>query len=308
MRLDFNILWVEDQPKNVESQRKRIEMLMRKQGFKLQTKTATSIEEAKTSIGDDIFGDHIDLILMDFDFGGGPDGEYGLGMVRDSFPYKDIVFYSAQVPQQLEDIVARNKLPGVFCCHRDNLPDTVVGVFETLVKKVLDIDHCRGIAMGATSEIDGFVSKSLQDLLGRDGKIIVEEASKIVADQLKDIQDRFKKGCDRIAQAKAISEIFELHHIYTSAHRLRLFRKILEKLGLHEAERELMIKYEAETVPKRNDLAHVTVVRNGFARTIFDRNGKELTTDDMQALRVALLENHELFEGVLNSLSTSDAT
>lgn len=303
MRLDFNILWVEDQPDRVEAQRKRIEMLMRKQGFKLQAQIATSIEEARTCVGADIFGDHIDLVLMDFDFGGGPDGEYGLGMVRDIFPYKDIVFYSAQVPQALEDVVAKNKLQGVFCCHRNDLPDTVVGVFNALVKKVLDIDHCRGIAMGATSEIDGFVSASLETVLGRLDQESIEKAFKIVYKQLEEIQERFQKGFEDIERAKAIVEIFELHHIYTSTHRLRLFRKILEMLGTHESEIGLMKKYENETMPKRNVLAHVTVERSGFARRIFDRKRNEITTDDMQALRVALLENHELFERVLKSLT-----
>ena len=146
MRLDFNILWVEDQPKAIEAQREGIERRMRKQGFKLQTEVAGSIKEAKSYIGDDIYGDHIDLILMDYDFGDEPNGEAGLEMVRDTFLFKDIVFYSAQV-KELTEIVAREKISGVFCCTRCDLPDTVSDVFDVLVKKVLDIDHSRGIVM-----------------------------------------------------------------------------------------------------------------------------------------------------------------
>lgn len=296
MRLDFNMLWVEDQPDRVEAQRKRIEMLMRKQGFKLQAKVATSIEEAKAFIGDDVFGDHIDLVLMDFDFGGGPDGEYGLGVVRDAFPYKDIVFYSAKVPQELEDIVANLKLPGVFCCHRDDLPDTVIGVFEALVKKVLDIDHSRGIVMGATSEIDGFVNEALLHVFSQADADSRTAAFKVVADQLDEIRKRFEKDCQIIAGARELSDLLSCHATYSSAHRLRLFRKLLETSGTHEVERQAMLSYAQETMPKRNDLAHVTVKRSGFSRKIFDRKGNELTAEDMRLLRVALLDHHELFE------------
>ena len=34
MRLDFNVLWVEDNQRNVQSQRERIELLIRKEGFR----------------------------------------------------------------------------------------------------------------------------------------------------------------------------------------------------------------------------------------------------------------------------------
>ena len=305
MRLDFNILWVEDQPKRVEAQRERIEMLMRKQGFKLQTKMAISIKEATKYIGDDIYGDHIDLILMDYDFGDEPNGEAGLEMVRDKFPYKDIVFYAALAQRDLTEIAAQNKISGVFCCDRNDLSETVIRVFEVLVKKVLDIDHSRGIVMGATSEIDEFVNKSLMRVFEKADEETVAAAFNITGDQLNKIKEQFNKDCTRISEAKGISgvlNIIKIHNIYSSAHRLNLFMGILKHLGTYDEEQETMLDYVKNTMPTRNDLAHVTVERNGFSRKIFNRSEKELTTEDMRVLRSALLEHHELFEAVLRSL------
>jgi len=303
MRLEFNILWVEDQPAEVKAQRDRIELQMRKEGFKLQTQFATSIEEADKFISNDVFGDHIDLILMDFELGEGQNGGEGLGMVRDRFPFKDIVFYSAQVPQNLKKLVAEQVISGVFCSSRLDLPDTVIGVFEVLVKKVLDIDHSRGIVMGATSEIDGFVNDSLLQAFAQADSKVRSAALGLVAEQLADIRKRFENDCEKIKKATELSDLISLHNIYSSAHRLRLFRKLLEKLGMHADECQEMLSYAQETMPKRNDLAHVTVKRSGFSRKIFDRHGTELTTDDMRALRVALLNHHELFEKVAAKLS-----
>ena len=302
MRLDFNILWVEDQPKRVNAQRERIEMLMRKHGFKLQTKMATSIKEATKYIGDDIYGDHIDLILMDYDFGGEPNGEAGLEMVRNKFPYKDIVFYSAHAQRDLAEFVAQNKIPSVFCCNRNDLPDTVIHVFEVLVKKVLDIDHSRGIVMGATSEIDEFVNESLICVLEKADKDTVATAFNIIEDHLNKIKEQFNKDWTRISETKGISEIIKIHNVYSSAYRLRLFMEILKRLGTYDKQQKAMLIYANDTIPKRNDLAHVTVKRNGFSRKIFDRSEKELTTKDMRVLRSALLDHHELFEDVLRSL------
>ena len=39
-------------------------------------------------------------------------------------------------------------IEGIYCAERENLPDEVIGVFESLIKKVLDLDHTRGIVMG----------------------------------------------------------------------------------------------------------------------------------------------------------------
>ena len=63
-----------------------------------------------------------------------------------------------------------------------------------------------------------------------------------------------------------------------------------------------MLDYEENIIQQRNDLAHVTVKRNGFSRKILDRSGKELTTEDMRVLRSELLKHHEMFEAVLSSL------
>jgi CheY-like chemotaxis protein len=71
MRLDFNVLWVEDNQANVHAQRDRIQALIRKEGFRLRVEFAASVDEAKKLLSEDIYGDHIDLILMDYDLGPG---------------------------------------------------------------------------------------------------------------------------------------------------------------------------------------------------------------------------------------------
>lgn len=302
MRLDFNILWVEDQPDQVKAQRARIDYLLRKEGFRVNAEFATSVGAAEDLLGSDIFGDHVDLVLMDFDLGGGPNGSVGIERVRDLFPFKDIVFYSASGVQRLQQTLADGKFQGIFYSSREDLTDTVFGVFEALVKKVLDIEHARGIVMGATSEIDHFINQSLIDVCEQ-GEGVREAALKLVIKQISDNRKTYDKEVSKIEVLTDLSVLADFHHIFTSAHRLRLLRKLLQTLGAHNEECEAMIKYADETIPRRNDLAHVRVVREGFSRKLFDRHGNQVTADDMRDLRVALLAYHELFEKVTSSLS-----
>lgn len=300
MRLDFNVLWVEDNQANVHAQRDRIQALIRKEGFRLRVEFAASVDEAKKLLSEDIYGDHIDLILMDYDLGPGKKGDQGLAEVREIFPYKDIVFYSGMAPADLMSKAIALGVQGVFASHRNDLPDIVEGVFENLVRKVLDIDHSRGIVMGATSEIDQIINELLADLFDRSGDAFKKTSLASVVERVEEKREAFAKTVNTIMAITHLNELAEHHGVYTSDDRLRLLKKSLVDLDVHKGLHHRLEGYRSEVMPKRNDLAHIRVVAAGFSRKIFDRKGKELTSDDMRALRVKLLEYQECFDELMD--------
>lgn len=305
MRLDFNVLWVEDQQGAVQAQRERIELLIKKEGFRLQVLFAPSIDLAKEFLSDDIYGDHIDLVLMDYDLGAGGRGDEGLVEVRNIFPYKDIVFYSSQAPDLLA-MVEKKHVQGVFCSPRDDLTNTVEGLFEALVKKVLDIDHSRGIVMGATSDIDHYVNDCLALSFDKGGEACQHAALNAVENHVSEKRRAFEKAFENIAAVKHVSELQQFHNFYTSNDRLRLLRSILKGEADYQESVVAIAEYLKTTVPKRNDLAHVRVKVEGFSRKLLDRKGNELTSDEMRSLRRELLDYQDLFEKLseeLNQLS-----
>jgi len=246
------------------------------------------------------------LVLMDFDFGDKANGGKGLEVVRDLCQFKDIIFYSSNTTANLKEIVSEKDISGVFCTDRTGLPDTVVGVFEMLVKKVLDIDHLRGIVMGATSEIDDFVNQALEIYLEKCDTKTKDEALTIAQKQIKKIRKKFDADLNSMEKVESITDLQEFHRFYTSAKRLILLRKLLTPHQDHDTDLIKGMKdYENKTVPKRNTLAHVTVERDGFVRRLIDKKGKELTIEDMRVLRVELLEYHEMFENLVKWLKDS---
>ena len=192
MRLDFNVLWVDDQPNAIGAQIARIGSQMEHEGFKFNPTHCSSLAEVNELIAEDVFQDEVDLILVDWDLGGGVHGQDVIERVREVAQYKDVVFYSAQTPAaELRRLAFDKGLEGVYCARREELVDEVLGVFESLVKKVLDLDHTRGIVMGATSDIDHMVHSSLihmESRLDHEGKkALVAEAVKRVQARVKDI-------------------------------------------------------------------------------------------------------------------------
>lgn len=301
MRLDFNILWVEDQPARVQAQKNRLDFLIRKEGFRLSAKFATSVPEAIGYLSDGIYGDHVDLILMDYDLGAGPSGSEGIVEARRKMPYKEIIFYSAQ-SADLRAILERSKIDGIYISNRDDLPESADGIFQMLVKKVLDIEHTRGIVMGATSDIDHCVNECLIAFFDTCDAPNREKIWASVADRLAEIRSRFEKDATEIQKAEHITELIAKSGTYTSFDRLNLLREILKLLNIHLDKANALNAYVYKIIPKRNELAHVRVCTDGFSRKLKDKKGQEITIEDMRKLRIDLLESRELFEAIYGGL------
>jgi len=149
--------------------------------------------------------------------------------IREFSQYKDVVFYSAQTPAaELRRLAFDKELEGIYCATREELVDEVLGVFESLVKKVLDLDHTRGIVMGATSDIDHMVHSCLRHIEAKqddvDKKALVDQAIKRAQERVKDIA---KKGKE-LNTATDIATILNAHMIFGANDRLRLLRSLLK--------------------------------------------------------------------------------
>jgi len=302
MRLDFNVLWVEDQTDRVRAQIRSLERKIRKHGFRFCVQFALTVEEAVGLIGDDVYRDHIDLILMDYDFGDHTNGADGLVQIRRVLPYRDIVFYSAN-PVNLKKQVADRQISGVDCSDRRHLPDTVEAVFEKLVRKVVDIDHSRGIIMGATSDIDHCVNKILSALFDAFDDELKKKAIAEVHSKVDKKREQFKKSEAALLELTHFNEIGNHHGLYTANDRLLLMKKIMSYTELHKDKYGQIEQYRSNVMNKRNDLGHRETERgDGFQRIFRDRRGVLITAEMMRELRVELLGHQELFDGLVSQI------
>jgi len=310
LRIDFNVLWVDDQPKRVEAQIEKIAKLMTDEGFQFRPKLCKSMDDVIGAIKDNVFTDEVDLILVDWDLGGGIHGEDAITEIREIVPYKDVVFYSAQNDaEQLRKLAFERGLEGIYCAVRDELVDEVLGVFESLVKKVLDLDHTRGIVMGATSDIDSMVNECLVAIhlqLDAPGK----EA--MLKDALNYVERRMKTLAEAAAalqSAATISEMFEAHMILTAYDRLRLLGGALKAKGLeaHKEYRKSVVEYQQRVVPGRNILGHAVLVPEGKPVAITDSKGKPITLQETRDLRRLILRLRNDFRNLRLALQVQAA-
>lgn len=305
MRLDFNVLWVDDQPNAVNAQIERIKTQMESEGFSFRPTQCKSLAEVEALIAEDIFQDEVDLILVDWDLGSGVHGQDVIAKVRQAAQYKDVVFYSAQTPAaDLRKLAFDKELEGIYCASREGLVDEVLGVFESLVKKVLDLDHTRGIVMGATSDIDHLVNTCLAQAhakLDENGKgRLIDEALRRIEKKVKKIADQG----DEIKNEPSIEAIFEAHMIFTAFDRLLLLETVLQmdEFRAHAAAKDTVKSYRVDVVPKRNKLGHMILAPEGKPQAIETTEGEKVSLDEMRNLRKLILGFRENFRALADAL------
>ncbi|CAO1659766.1 Response regulatory domain-containing protein [Halomonas sp. NYA30] len=305
MRLDFNVLWVDDQPASVAHQIKYIKLQMAAEGFEFKPRPCSTIDEVVQVVEDHVFADQIDLILVDWDLGNNMHGEDAIERIREIVQYKDVVFYSGQASVvELRKKVYERELEGVYCASREGLVDEVIGVFESLIKKVLDLDHTRGIVMGATSDIDHMVKNCLalaHNKLDDTGKAnLIEEAMKRVDRQVKNIA---KQG-EKLKATPSVEALLKAHMLFTSDHRLRMLSSILgmDEFADYSTNVEMVESYRNGVVGKRNILGHAVLVPNGKPSSVIDGAGETVDLEEMRELRKLILGLRADFRTLLEDM------
>lgn len=303
MRLDFNVLWVDDQPNAVNAQITRIKTQMAEEGFNFNPTQCRSLGEVEALIAADVFQDEVDLILVDWDLGSGIHGQDVIERIREVAQYKDVVFYSAQTPAaDLRRMAFERGLEGIYCASREGLIDEVLGVFDSLVKKVLDLDHTRGIVMGATSDIEHMIHSCLLHIEAKldDGgkKALVDQAIKRVQERVMEIT---KQG-EKLGTATSVITILEAHMIFGANDCLRMLRRLLEDDANHAQAVETIKSYMVNVVPERNVLGHMVLAPAGKPQAVVNSEGKQINLDDMRTLRKTILSLREDFRTLVDAL------
>lgn len=307
MRLDFNVLWVDDQPKQLQAQIAAISRQMSEHGFKFNPTVRHSLEEVRTLISDDIFTDEVDLILVDWDLGGGLKGQDVISAIRENIQYKEVVFYSSLTSaSELRRLAFDVEAEGIYCASKGNIVEEVIGVFEGLVKKVLDLDHTRGIVMGATSDIDHMALECLNCIHDQSVEDVraemLNKARKMVEKKIADLN---KKSAE-LKEATSIASLLKAHALFTANDRLRVLNTALQAKDFdgHATLRTGLKAYITDVVPKRNDLGHVILVPEGKPGVLADVEGKVVSLEDMRVLRKTLLELRGNFRALRDSLQS----
>lgn len=255
MRLEFNLVVVDDQPANITETLEALREKIADEGFVLRDQCLPGIDEVKQKMGESILYDDIDLVAVDFDLGSGQKGDAVIQELRKHIGYRDIVFYSSAMIQDLEAAVAKDKLQGVYCSRRTDLEGNLHELFKDVMRRVLDLGAARGIVMGATCELELNVTEAfarLDQVTDNDTREKLRES----------VRNRIDRLCTK---AKALGALLDedlcfsklsQDHSFSAQPRAELVAKYLKLTDKENPARESLNELITEVIPHRNLLAH----------------------------------------------------
>ena len=183
----------------------------------------------------------------------------------------------------------------------------MLDVFDSLVKRVLDLDHTRGIVMGATSDIDFMVGECLRHA---HGKLDDAGKRKLVERSLKNIDERLAGITKKLAEIRAsltLDALFEEHGLFQSYDRLRALASVLElePFKPHVESRKSVVTYMQSVVPDRNIMGHKIAEQGDGPKKILDNKGNPIGIDEARELRRSILGLRGDFRALLDALQPS---
>lgn len=290
MKLEYKVLWFEDQFEYVDDAISSIEQFVREKGFLPEIERRTGITgDEIDELAEKLDGyNPYDLIIFDYDLGGASeDGLHIAGKLRNTI-FTDMIFYSGKVSGELRKLLYENRVDGVFVVHRDTFYDDIEPLIEDHIKRMSDINNIRGVVMSGTSALD---LRLREVLVGRLEELDADKRDEVLGKIKEKLGEQVKNQTDRIEQincpVEAVKDYrvthFDLIRVLLKGH----FQKgTVHYNSLNDG--SVLHKVQVE----RNNLAHQRDEYTGDGKMVLHgRTGRvPYNFSEFQRLRNELLE------------------
>ncbi|CAN8139504.1 Response regulator [uncultured Thiomicrorhabdus sp.] len=301
MKLDYKILWFDDLPEHVKSMEEGISTRLARLGFNLEVEWIKEIKDEGSFFSNLSKRNDIDLILMDWNMGQNkPDGATLSQKIR-RHSLTEIIFYSSASKADLRKAIFDKGIDGVFCFNRAELVHQTVGVINTTIKKILDLNHLRGLVLGTVSGFEGKISELLENSLEKLAS--KNEFIEQIKAQLKKQLEENKVKIDAI-DANDTKTLID-YRGFTSAQQYHAICKLISERTNFDPGililSDILKLYRTEVIEPRNALAHSKATEQNGNITF---QGRNLVFDERKLieLRQYLLKHSDNFTDIQNAI------
>ena len=223
MKLEYRILWFEDDHESVQDVIDALRGLLREQGFELVCDWGVCNAATMTGTVERLQNyNPYDLMVFDYDLGSGLTGEELAQTLRSKI-WTEILYYSAnRISDELSRGMSDRKVEGVFCAVRQNLEERIWRLVESQIKRICDLNNMRGIVLDSMSSVDTAIrtlfSKMYQELTAENKSSTTRKLVK----KLKERADQAKDFAEGIFADTVATSIFDHRHVDFQMVRQRL--------------------------------------------------------------------------------------
>lgn len=299
MKLEYMVLWFDNDPEIFESMEDEIEALKATIGSWGFVPNIVLVTDPAHFARHSPYAD-VDLVVVDFNLEEHGEGQQFIADLRSSSVFTEVIFYSSRAAEELWDAVRDKKLEGVYIANKDSVVPRIQGVGEHTLRKVLDLENMRGIVMAEVGDLDQLLEEifnlAMQDVPNEAKQSVFqkfhEHASEGVSNQQKALDDFLAAP-----SIEALLALCDSAKRWMNYNRVRKHHDVLRLANLGD--------YQKEVLSPRNALAHgiPTDVGNGTRRFTHYGSAFEFNEKSSRQLRHTIISYRKSFEDIRNALS-----
>lgn len=310
MKIDYNILWVEDDQSWYDTTLELFKETLDDQGFELIPQRCENIDKVRVLIEQDGLKRY-DILLIDFTLKNSDSGDEIIKLIRDSSIYTDVLFYSSAV-ENVTDSMRKYGLEGVYTADRKEIETKFEIVFNTTIKKIQEINSMRGLIVGETSDLDVLIEKLTLHIASHTLKLEKDKLDEIINFY---INDFLKKSPDTFLKKYEECGFYNWFHRIEANRKWSIFRDLLKKCPVKD---DPCIKTFLDI--NKEYLKEVISIRNKFAHSKSEEiDGKlvlkaQLGQDDFEyddakfiEIRTNLKKHRKSFESIFEKLEYTNS-
>lgn len=308
MRLDYNLLWIDndlpdyEERGEVDGLRSYISGL----GFRPQIKTLLGEDGLEQVLDEHRF----DLIVSDYNLDS-TDGVAVVQSIRDRNNQTEILFYTARVgTTTIEEL--RDKLKNIdrISVHfgRDTLITKIESTIELTVERLIELTATRGLITSETSELDVVIQDIVLHLVNDRLNVSEDDKAKIFEEHVYDVLEKRKQDFQKRVGEETFDDCFESVEAFR---KWKIFRELLRKLnGIEQSEDLKLIleingTYNDQVIAIRNKFAHAKAITENGQTALKGQFGKEDFQFDQEKciqIRKNLITHRDNFDLLLKYL------
>jgi len=298
MRIEYRILWVEDDKSWYKTTKELFSDTLEDLGFKLISVKCENIDQVKNEVAKNSLKDY-DLLLVDYTLKKSDSGDKVIEFIRNikEIPIlTDVLFYSSAV-ENVRDSMRKLGLEGVYTSDRKDLSTKFEQVLNTTIKKVQEVNNIRGLIMAETSDLDDLMFQIINTILDSD---ISDEMEKYICTEISSTVNMLSElaGGENETNKK-----IQDSRLFTSFHKAKSINRIykLKKIGIDK----FFESYNNDVISTRNLFAHVKeATSDGEKILISHSTGKREIFNEERCIEIRqnLIKYRQILEDIQTKL------
>jgi len=264
MRLEYKILWIEDEIKSIRGNKRVIQRYLENtKGFVSNIRVIETFDEFEKDIGYANLKEY-DLLLVDLNLdeeessSEQKDGNTIIQNIRNQQIYTEIIFYSSQY-EDLQEKIKEHFVEGIFTSERKMIDTKAKQIIDVTLHKVQDVNNLRGLIMAEVAELDRLKEQII--IKGSDkisDKAIERYTLKKIKESGTSNQNKAKRFLEKLENV-TFESLFQSLGFVDSDKKAKATGEILVKLNISEpiSKDDFIQPYIDNILRKRNMFAHI---------------------------------------------------